>query len=126
MSEIGVRRKTSLIFALKAGGIPAVILMLVTDFFFALAPMGMWMFLISLTVLTVLGMVAALQPNEVDIKERGIWFAPLGYSLALFFMLSLAGYIASEGAEGGMGYLSNLSPAIASMQSNIGLAPRNQ
>ncbi len=125
MNEIALRRKFSLLFALKAGGIPGVILLLVTDFFFSLAPIGMWFFLIALTLLAVTGMVAALQPTEIDIKDRGIWFAPFAYSLTLFFLLSLGGYIASEGAEGGMGYLANLSSAIASMQSSIGLAPRN-
>ncbi|VAW88176.1 hypothetical protein MNBD_GAMMA18-2231 [hydrothermal vent metagenome] len=124
MSDISSRRKFSLLFALKAGGIPGVILLLVTDFFFSLAPIGMWFFLIPLTLLAVTGMVAALQPDEIDIKDRGIWFAPFAYSLALFFLLSLVGYIASASAPGGMGYLSEMFPAIASLQSSLGLAPR--
>jgi len=125
MSEKSARWRYSWLFALKVGGSAGVIFAIITDFFFALAPIGMWLFLIALTILMVTGMVTALQPTEPEIHERSLWFAPFALSLLVFFVLMLSAYIASESAPGGMGFLSEMVPGVASLQSSIGLAVRN-
>ena len=124
MSEMSARWRYSWMFALKVGGSGGIGLALITDFFFSLAPIGMWLFLIALTILTVTGMVAALQPTSPPIAERGLWFAPFGLSLLVFFLLLLSSFIASESAVGEMGYLANIVPGVDSLQAAIGLSPR--
>ena len=124
MSEMAARWRYSWLFALKVGGVVGVVLALVTDLFFALAPIGMWLFLIALTVLMVTGMVSALQPTTPPVEERGIWFAPFGLTLLVFCIVMMVGYIASESAEGGMGFLANSLPGVSAFHSAIGLQAR--
>ena len=126
MSEMKARWRYSWTFALKVGGIGGIIMALVSDFFFSLAPIGMWLFLIALTILTVTGMAAALQPTSPPIAERGKWFAPFGLSLFVFFVILLSSFIASESAAGKMGYLASMVPGVDTLQSAVGLSPRRE
>ncbi len=124
MSEMKKRWRDAWTFALKVGGSVGVVMALITDLFFALAPIGMWLFLIALTVLLVTGMVTALQPTSPPVAERGLWFAPFGLMLLVFSVVMLSGYIASESAPGGMGFMANSVPGVASLQSAMGLVAR--
>ena len=124
MSEKSARWRYSWLFALKVGGSAGVLFAIITDFFFALAPIGMWLFLIALTILMVTGMIAVLQPTESEVHERSLWFAPFALSLLVFFVLMLSAYITSESAVGGMGYLANTVPGVDSLQAAIGLSSR--
>ncbi len=124
MSFKDARWRYSWMFGLKVGGGAGIVLALVTDFLFPLAPMGMWCFLVSVTILAVTGIVVALQPDEMKVEVNSFWFAPFGRSLFVFFLITLVGYISSEMAVGDMGYLSGMFPSIAGMQDSLGLAPR--
>lgn len=124
MSEMSARWRYSWLFALKVGGISGLVMALITDFFFSLAPIGMWLFLIALSILLVTSIVVGLQPTSPPIEQRGLWFAPFGLSLFLFFLIQLISYIASESADGSMGYLAAMVPGIDSVQAAVGLSPR--
>ena len=122
MSEMSARWRDSWIIALKVGGTSGVVLALITDFFYSLAPISMWLFLIALTILTVTGMVAALQPVSPPIAERGLWFAPFGLTLLVLFLILTANFIASESATGDMGYLASVMPGVDTLQSAMGMS----
>jgi uncharacterized membrane protein len=113
--------KQAMLFGLKVGGVVGIVLALITDFFLPLAPIGLWLFLIALTMLLVCGMVVALQPTR-DESPQGIWFAPFGMALIVFCVVMMTGYITSESScEQGCGYLAANIDALKSLQMTIGI-----